>query len=117
LGAESGGLINIHYQKEYQEKLVSPEEAVRIVKNGDWIDFGFGHSKPVALDRALALRKDELKDINIRHVLSLSPQACIEADPEGEVFALNSWYFPLMTVNYPIEVKLIIHPWLLATWL
>jgi len=93
LGAESGGLINIHYQKEYQEKLVSPEEAVRIVKNGDWIDFGFGHSKPVALDRALALRKDELKDINIRHVLSLSPQACIEADPEGEVFALNSWYF------------------------
>ncbi|MGI6469450.1 MAG: acetyl-CoA hydrolase/transferase family protein [Syntrophomonadaceae bacterium] len=93
MGAESGGLINIHYQKEYQEKLVSPEEAVRIVKNGDWIDFGFGHSKPVALDRALALRKDELKDINIRHVLSLSPQACIEADPEGEVFALNSWYF------------------------
>jgi len=81
------------YAEEYQAKLVSPEEAVKLVKNGDWIDYGFGHSKPIALDRALALRKDELKDVNIRHVLSLSPQACIEADPAGEVFTLNSWYF------------------------
>jgi len=90
---ESGGVIIIHYRKEYRQKLVSPEQAVRIVKNGDWIDFGFGHSKPVALDNALAMRKSELKDINIRHVLSLTPQACIEADPEGDVFTLNSWYF------------------------
>ncbi|HWP97225.1 MAG TPA: acetyl-CoA hydrolase/transferase C-terminal domain-containing protein [Syntrophomonadaceae bacterium] len=81
------------YTEEYQSKLVSADEAVKIVKSGDWIDYGFGHSKPIALDNALAARKDELKDINIRHVLSISPQACIEADPEGEVFTLNSWHF------------------------
>jgi len=83
----------MHYTEEYKSKLVSAEEAVKIVKSGDWIDYGFGHSKPIALDNALAVRKGELKDINIRHVLSLSPQACIEADPEGEVFTLNAWYF------------------------
>lgn len=86
-------MINITYAEEYQEKLVSPEVAVKIVKSGDWVDFGFAHSKPVALDKALSLRKSELKDINLRLVMSMSPQACIEADPEGEVFTLNVWYF------------------------
>jgi len=63
-----------------------------VVKSGDWVDYGFGHSKPVALDRALSLRKEELQDIKIRQVMSLSPQACLEADPEGEVFTLHAWY-------------------------
>lgn len=85
--------MGISYIDEYRAKLVSPEEAVKIVKSGDWVDWGFGHSKPVALDKALSLRKEELRDINLRHVLSLSPEACIEADPHGEVFALNAWYF------------------------
>ncbi len=83
----------MRFSEEYRSKLVGAGEAVKIVKNGDWIDFGFGHSKPIALDNALAARKNELKDINIRHVLSLSPQACIEADPVGEVFNLNLWYY------------------------
>ncbi len=81
------------YAEEYQKKLVSPEEAVKVVKSGDWIDYGFGHTKPIALDKALAARKDELKDINIRHTLSLTPQACVEADPEGEVFTYQDWHF------------------------
>ena len=81
------------YAEEYKRKLVTPEEAVKVVKSGDWIDYGFGHTKPVALDKALAARKDELKDINIRHCLSLTPQACIEADPDGEVFTFQDWHF------------------------
>jgi butyryl-CoA:acetate CoA-transferase len=81
------------YAEEYQRKCVSAEEAVKVVKSGDWIEYGFGHTKPIALDRALAARKDELKDINIRHTLCLSPQACIEADPEGEVFTYQDWHF------------------------
>ena len=73
-------------KEEYARKLVSPEEAVKIVKRGDWIDYGFGHTKPIALDAALAARKDELKEINIHSALSLSPHACAEADPERKVF-------------------------------
>jgi acyl-CoA hydrolase len=81
------------YAEDYKSKLVSPEEAVKVVKSGDWIDYGFGHTKPVGLDKALADRKGELKDINIRHCLSLGAQACLEADPEGEVFTLQNWHF------------------------
>lgn len=81
------------YAEEYRSKLVSPEEAVKVVKSGDWIEYGFGHTKPIALDKALAARKDELKDINIRHTLTLTPQACIEADPDGSVFTLQDWHF------------------------
>lgn len=81
------------YAEEYKKKLVTPEEAVKVVKSGDWIEYGFGHTKPIALDKALAARKGELKDINIRHTLTLTPQACIEADPEGSVFTLQDWHF------------------------
>lgn len=81
------------YADEYRSKLVSPEEAVKIVKSGDWIDFGFGHTNPHALDKALAARKDELKDIKIRHCLSLKVHEVWKADPTGEVFTFNSWHF------------------------
>ena len=77
-------VVLMSYKEEYQKKLVSPEKAVKVVKSGDWIEYGFGHTKPIALDKALAARKDELKDINIRHTLSLTQQACIEVDPEGD---------------------------------
>jgi acyl-CoA hydrolase len=81
------------YAEEYKRKLTTPEEAVKVVKSGDWIDYGFGHTKPVALDKALAARKNELKNINIRHCLSLTPNACVESDPEGEVFTYQDWHF------------------------
>ena len=81
------------YAADYKKKLVSAAEAVKVVKSGDWVDYGFGHSKPIALDKALAERKNELSDINIRHTLSISVHACIEADPEGDVFTLQDWHY------------------------
>ncbi len=48
------------YTQEYQQKLVSAEEAVKIVKSGDWVDYGWCTGTPDALDRALAKRTDEL---------------------------------------------------------
>ncbi len=45
------------FQKMYQEKLRTAEEAVKLVKSGDWIDWGMFNGKPVALDKALAARK------------------------------------------------------------
>ncbi|MDH7478933.1 MAG: acetyl-CoA hydrolase/transferase C-terminal domain-containing protein [Syntrophomonadaceae bacterium] len=81
------------YAEEYRRKLVTPEEAVKVVKSGDFIDYGFGHTKPIALDAALAKRKDELKDIHIRVTLCMTPCAPIEADPEGEVFTISDWHF------------------------
>lgn len=48
-----------NFLTEYNTKLVTPEEAVRVVKSGDWIDYTSCLGKPVLLDRALAKRRDD----------------------------------------------------------
>ena len=40
------------YQALYQQKLTTADEAVKVVKSGDWVDFSWCVSTPVALDRA-----------------------------------------------------------------
>ena len=52
------------WQAEYQRKLVTPEEAVKVVKSGDHVAFTYGR-EPLALGLALANRKDELKDVTV----------------------------------------------------
>ena len=54
------------FLEEYKQKLVSADEAVKIVKSGDWVDYGWCTGTPDALDKALARRTDELKDVNVR---------------------------------------------------
>ena len=29
------------YQKLYQEKLTTPEKAVKVVQSGEWVDYGW----------------------------------------------------------------------------
>ena len=54
------------YQAMYQQKLTTAEEAVKVVKSGDWVDYGWCTNHPIALDKALAARKDELRDVKVR---------------------------------------------------
>ncbi len=56
----------MNYRAEYQRKLTTPEAAVKLVQSGDWVDYGFCVSHAKILDQALAARKDELEDVNIR---------------------------------------------------
>ena len=51
---------------EYREKLRTPEQAVQIVKDGDWVDYSHCCSFPTSLDKALAGRRGELKDVKVR---------------------------------------------------
>ena len=36
----------------YTQKLTTAEEAVKAVKSGDWVDYGWCTGTPVTLDRA-----------------------------------------------------------------
>jgi len=78
---------------EYQSKLRTAEEAVKMVKSGDWVDYGFGVTMPIELDKALAARKDELTDVNIRGMLLMRVPEVIKADPHRYSFYYNSWHF------------------------
>jgi len=52
------------WEEEFKRKMVSPEEAVKVVKSGDRVSFTYGR-EPRALGLALAARLGELKDVKI----------------------------------------------------
>lgn len=78
----------------YREKLVSPEAAAALaVRSGDWVDYGFGGGFPELMDRALAGRKDELRDVKIRGGLVIRPRIeAVEQDPGQSAFTYYSWH-------------------------
>lgn len=80
------------FQKIYAEKLRTADEAVKIVKDGDWVDFSQTCSMPHALDAALARRVGELKDVKLRSAITLKTPAVVEADPECRSFTYNVWH-------------------------
>ena len=81
------------FYSEFKKKLRTPEEAAQVVKNGDWVDYGFGLNMTNLVDKALAERKEELKDIKVRGLLALSPLKILEKDPGRETFIYMSWHF------------------------
>ena len=44
------------YKQQYTQKLVSAAQAATVVKSGDWVDYGWTTSTPVAVDREIANR-------------------------------------------------------------
>lgn len=79
------------YRAEYRSKLRTPEEAVQVVKSGDWVDYGTALSMPQLLDAALAKRQ-ELRDVKVRGNLLFGPIQIVEQDPQQERFLYHSWH-------------------------
>ena len=77
---------------EYKAKCCSADEAVKIVKDGDWVNYSMSCAYPTALDKALGRRHAELKDIKVRNAISCHPVAILEADPENKTFTYNLWH-------------------------
>ena len=42
------------FQALYKQKLTTADEAVKVIKSGDWVDYGFCAIHPRVLDEALA---------------------------------------------------------------
>ena len=75
-----------------RQKLTTPEEAVKLVKSGDWVDYGMATSQPILLDKALAGRKEELKDVKVRMSFTFAPREIISVDPNRETFTAMNWH-------------------------
>ena len=80
------------YKGLYQQKLTSAEEAVKVVKSGDWVDYGWCTNHPVSLDKALAARKDELTDVKIRGGVTMWMPEIAKAEDAGDHFTWHSWH-------------------------
>jgi len=80
------------WNKLYQEKLTTAQEAVKAVQSGDWVDYGWCTNHPVALDQALAARASELRDVKVRGGVTMWMPEIAKVDGAGEHFTWNSWH-------------------------
>ena len=80
------------YANEYQKKLTTAQEAVKVVKSGDVIDYGWTVNTPVALDQALAARMDELENLYFRGGIIMWPLAITQIENPADHFTWNSWH-------------------------
>ena len=80
------------YIKEYAQKLVTAEEAVKVVKSKDWVDYGWTTGTPVALDAALAARADELENVKIHGGILMWVPEIFKVDNVADHFTWNSWH-------------------------
>ena len=82
----------MNWQEEYKKKLITADEAAKLVKSGDWVEYGFGINCARDFDEALARRVSELTDVKIRCDIGAYQHFTAEADPEGTHFVWNSWH-------------------------
>ena len=83
----------MNFIDEYNQKKVSADEAVKVIKSGDWVEYGFCVTTVDALDKALAKRTDELTNVNLRGGILPKIPVVFEREDAGEHFTWNSWHF------------------------
>ena len=82
----------MNYEELYRSKLTSPQEAVKSVRSGDWVDYGWCTGTPDALDKALAARYEELTDVKVRGGILFEKPAIMSVPDVTSHFTWNSWH-------------------------
>lgn len=76
----------------YKEKLATAETAAKVVKSGDWVDYGWTAITPVAVDKALAARMNELSDLKFRGGILMWVPEIFKIENPADHFVWNSWH-------------------------
>ena len=105
----------MEYSALYKSKLRTPEEAVRCVKSGDWVDYTSQLGFPYLLDKALAGRRDELRDVKVRGNLMFQRLEIVECDLPGSILSITPGIAPLMSAPCVIRICATLSPWCFAT--
>ncbi|MCG8400491.1 MAG: butyryl-CoA:acetate CoA-transferase [Firmicutes bacterium] len=87
----------MQHATDYQSKLVTAGEAVKVIESGHLVDYGTFANQVVELDKALANRKGELENVSIRSAARVyGPPMVVLVDPKRESFIFNSGHFTLI---------------------
>jgi len=84
-------LNTLEWPAQFRSKLTTVEEALNYVKSGQRIYVGGGCGEPVVLADALAERKDELRNVEIVHVLTAGHAAYSDPGME-QSFRVNALF-------------------------
>ena len=82
------------WKKEYERKLVTPEEAISVIKSGDRVVFAQG-MEPFDLGLALAGRLGELKNITISARTPVGILAGMTLAGKSRFLYKSDFHFPL----------------------
>ena len=88
------------YRELYRQKLTTADEAVKIIKSGDWVDYGFCAIQPRVLDEALARRAPELEDVKVRGGISLWKPAIFDIEDPARHIIFNSHHMSGVERHY-----------------
>lgn len=80
------------FEALYKQKLTSADEAAKIIKSGDWVDFGWTTTTPQKMDEAIAKRLPELYDVNFRGGILLKTPEIFQIENPAEHMTWNSWH-------------------------
>ncbi|HEY8173754.1 MAG TPA: acetyl-CoA hydrolase/transferase C-terminal domain-containing protein, partial [Dehalococcoidia bacterium] len=89
------------WRERYADKLTTPEDAVRAVKDGDRVVIGMHYQTPLALCRALAARAGELHDVEIENSIATFISWWQDAQPSGQPNGFNVRSFFLQAGDRP----------------
>lgn len=82
----------MNYSSEYKNKLINEETAAKLVKSGDWVDYGWCVNTANTIDKALSLRLKELNDVKFRGGVLLKEPEVFKVENAHEHMAWNSWH-------------------------
>ena len=80
------------YAEIYRQKCISASDAAALVKDGDWIDYGWCVGTPVDFDAALAQRMPTLYDIKLMGGVLCRKPKIYDIENPAEHFSWNSWH-------------------------
>ncbi|MFN3384052.1 MAG: acetyl-CoA hydrolase/transferase family protein [Archaeoglobaceae archaeon] len=89
---------------EYEKKLISAEEAAKLVKDDMLVELGGAASFASVVDKYLAQRKSELRNVNIGTFIDILPYEFLRADPMQEVFKWHSGFLHMSTRPFSKEL-------------
>jgi len=80
------------YEALYKQKLATAEAAADLVKSGDWVDYGWCATTPVAFDAALAKKITTLTDVKFRGGILMWVPEIFKIENPADHFVWNSWH-------------------------
>ncbi len=88
------------YQKEYQRKMIRPEDGVMMIESGHHVVLGGGPIEPFAFVEKMTLLKDKVKNVKVTSILSLKPHEIMTRPEYKEVFDFEAcFYSPVQRVT------------------
>lgn len=80
-----------NWREDYKSKLTTAEEAVKAVKSGNRVVLGHAYGQPQHLVNAMVANKDAYEEVEIVHMVSVSPASYCRPEMQGH-FVHNSLF-------------------------